>query len=70
MKASLPMYNEVEQPVEPIDDHKLAVAEEEPAKIEPPKTSYYLVNAVTPLKAVLIALAILAVWAVAEFLIV
>ncbi len=70
MKAHLSLYNEVEQPVEPIDEHKLAVAEEKPAKIQAPKPSYYLVNASTPLKAVLIALAILAVWAVAEFVLV
>lgn len=70
MKAYSSLYNEVEQPVEPIDGHKLAVAEEKPAKIDAPKPTYYLVDAITPAKAVLIALAILAVWAVVEFLIV
>ena len=68
MKATL--YNETEAHVEPINEQQLATATEKPAKIDAPKPTYYLVNASTPLKAVLIALAILAVWVIAEFLIV
>ena len=57
MKATL--YTETEQAVEPIDEHKLAVATEKPNKVEPPRQSYYLVDYKTLVKPTLIALAIL-----------
>ena len=66
MKANL--YNEVEQAVEPIDEHKLAVAEEKPEKIDAPKPTYYIVNYKTLAVPTLIALAIFVVWAVATWL--
>ncbi len=50
--------------MEPIDEHKLAVATEKPNKVEPPRQSYYLVDYKTLVKPTLIALAILAVWVV------
>ena len=67
MKANL--YNEVEQQVEELDEHKLAVAEEKPEKIDAPKPTYYLVNYKTLLVPTLIALAIFVVWAIATWLI-
>ena len=59
MKANL--YNEVEQAVEPIDEHK-------PEKIDAPKPTYYIVNYKTLAIPTLIALAIFVVWAVATWL--
>lgn len=68
LKSNIPMkatlYTETEQAVEPIDEHKLAVATEKPNKVEPPRQSYYLVDYKTLVKPTLIALAILAVWVV------
>lgn len=68
LKSNIPMkatlYTETEQAVEPIDEHKLAVATEKPNKVEPPRQSYYLVDYKTLVKPTLIALAILAVWIV------
>ncbi len=66
MKANL--FNEVEAPVEPVDEHKLAVAEEKPEKIDAPKPTYYIVNYKTLAVPSLIALAIFVVWAVATWL--
>lgn len=66
MKANL--YNEVEQTVEPVDEHKLAVAEEKPEKIDAPKPTYYIVNYKTLAIPTLIALVIFVVWAVATWL--
>ena len=67
MKANL--FNEVEEQVEPIDEHKLAVAEAKPEKIDSPKPTYYIVNYKTLVIPTLIALAIFAVWAIATWLI-
>ena len=66
MKANL--FNEVEETVELIDEHKLAVADEKPEKIDAPKPTYYIVNYKTLAVPSLIALAIFAVWALATWL--
>lgn len=67
MKANL--FNEVEETVEPLDEHKMAVAEEKPEKIDAPKPTYYIVNYKTLAVPSLIALAIFIVWALATWLI-
>ncbi len=66
MKATL--YNEVEQPMEPIDEHKLAIASERPEHVNAPKQELYLVEYKPLIKASLIALAIFAVWAIATWI--
>ena len=66
MKANL--YNEVEQAIEPIDEHKLAVASERPAPVDAPKQGLYIVDYKTQAKPTFIALVILAVWALAAWL--
>ena len=68
MKAKLALYNEVEQPVEPIDEHKLTVASERPEPVDVPKQGLYIVDYKTLVKPTLIALAIFVVWAVATWL--
>ena len=68
MKAKLALYNEVEQPIEKFDEQKMAVADERPEPIDVPKQGLYIVNYKTLVKPTLIALAILAVWAVATWL--
>ncbi len=68
MKAKLALYNEVEQPVEPIDEHKLAVASERPEPVDVPKQGLYIVDYKTLVKPTLIALTIFVVWAVATWL--
>lgn len=65
MKATL--YNEQSQPIEPVDEHKLAIANEKPAKVEPPRQSYYIVNYKTLVKPTIIAFVIFVIWIVAEF---
>ncbi len=65
MKANL--YTEVEQPIEPIDEHKLATASERPEHVNAPKQELYIVNYKALMKPTLIALVILAVWAVATW---
>ena len=67
MKANL--FNEVEETVEPLDEHKMAIAEEKPEKIDAPKPTYYIVNYKTLAVPSLIALAIFVVWALATWLI-
>ncbi|MBP5560789.1 MAG: hypothetical protein J6X70_03175 [Muribaculaceae bacterium] len=67
MKANL--YNEVEQPMEPLDEHKLAVADEKPEKANAPRPTYYIVEYKPLVVATLIALAIFAVWAVVTYVI-
>ncbi|MBQ3324279.1 MAG: hypothetical protein IJG81_05495 [Muribaculaceae bacterium] len=66
MKANL--FNEVEEPVEALDEHKLAVADTKPEKIDAPKPTYYIVNYKTLAIPTLIALAIFVIWAVATWL--
>ncbi len=68
MKAKLALYNEVEQPIEPIDEHKLAVASERPEPVDVPKQGLYIVDYKTLVKPTLIALGIFVVWAVATWL--
>ena len=67
MKANL--FNEVEQPMEPLDEHKLAVADEKPEKANAPRPTYYIVNYKPVAVATLIALAIFVVWAVVTYVI-
>ena len=66
MKANL--YNEEEQPIEAIDEHKLAIASDRPALVDAPKQGLYIVDYKTLVKPTLIALAIFAVWAIATWL--
>ncbi len=66
MKANL--YNEVEQPIEAIDEHKLAIASERPEPVDAPKQELYIVNYKTLAVPTLIALVIFAVWALATWL--
>lgn len=66
MKACL--YNEQEQQVEPINESRLAVAEEKPEPVNAPKPTYYIVDYKTLAKPTLIALAIFVVWALATWL--
>ncbi len=67
MKATL--YSEQPQAVEPIDEHKLAIAQDKPEKIDAPRPEYYLINYKTLAKPTLIAAAIFVVWCIAEFLV-
>ena len=66
MKAYL--YNEEAQPIEPIDEHKLAIADEKPEKADVPKLSLYVVKYKPLWAATIIALVIFAVWAIATWL--
>ncbi len=66
MKANL--YSEVEQPIEAIDEHKLAIATERPERVNAPKQELYIVDYKTLAKPTFIALVILAVWAIATWL--
>ena len=66
MKAYL--YKEEEQPIEPIDEHKLAIADEKPEKADVPKLSLYVVKYKPLWTATLVALVIFAIWAIATWL--
>ena len=66
MKAYL--YKEEEQPIEPIDEHKLAIADEKPEKSDVPKLSLYVVKYKPIWAATIIALVIFIVWALATWL--
>ena len=66
MKAYL--YKEEAQPIEPIDEHKLASAEEKPAKVDVPKQGLYVVNYKPLWTATCIALVIFVIWAIATWL--
>lgn len=66
MKAYL--YKEEAQPIEPIDEHKLAIAEEKPEKADVPKLSLYVVKYKPLWTATLIALVIFVIWALATWL--
>ncbi|MBR1882284.1 MAG: hypothetical protein IJ808_04595 [Muribaculaceae bacterium] len=68
MKAKLALYNEVEPQIEPIDEHKLAVADTKPAPADVPKQGLYIVDYKTLMKPTLIALLIFVVWAIATWL--
>lgn len=65
MKAKL--YEEEAQAVEPINEQEMAVADTKPAKVEPPRQGLYLVDYKTLVKPTLIALGIMVVWVIAEF---
>ena len=66
MKAYL--YKEEAQPIEPIDEHKLAIAEDRPEKADVPKLSLYVVKYKPLWTATFIALLIFVVWALATWL--
>ncbi len=68
MKAKLALYNEVEQPVEPLDEQKLAIASDRPEPVDVPKQGLYIVDYKTLVKPTLIALVIFIVWALATWL--
>ncbi len=66
MKANL--YSEVEQPINPVDEQQLATADQKPEPLDVPKSDLYIVNYKTLVGPTCIALVILAVWAVATWL--
>jgi len=66
MKAYL--YKEEEQPIEPIDEHKLAIADEKPEKADVPKLGLYVVNYKPLVGTTIIALLIFVVWALVTWL--
>ena len=66
MRANL--YTEVDQPIEPIDEHKLAIASERPERVNAPKQELYIVDYKTLAKPTIIALLILAAWGIATWL--
>jgi len=66
MKAYL--YKEEAQPIEPIDEHKLAIAEDKPEKADVPKLSLYVVKYKPLWTATIIALVIFIIWALATWL--
>ena len=59
MKAYL--YKEEAQPIEPIDEHKLAIADEKPEKADVPNPPLYVVQYIHLLTATLIAMGIFTV---------
>ena len=63
MKAYL--YKEEAQPIDPIDEQQLAIAEEKPEKPDVPKLSLYVVKYKPLWTATLIALVIFIIWALA-----
>jgi len=66
MKAYL--YQEEEQPIEPINEQQLAVADQEPSELDVPKQGFYIVDYKPLVKPTLIALVIFIVWALATWL--
>ena len=66
MRANL--YTEVDQPIEPIDEHKMAIASERPERVNAPKQELYIVDYKTLAKPTIIALLILAAWGIATWL--
>ena len=66
MKAYL--YKEESQPIEPIDEHKLAIADQKPEKPDVPKLTLYVVKYKPLMAATFIALVIFVIWALATWL--
>ena len=66
MKAYL--YKEESQPIEPIDEHKLAIAEDKPEKADVPKLSLYVVKYKPQWTATCVALVIFVIWPIATWL--
>jgi len=66
MKAYL--YEEEALPVEPIDEHKLAIADQKPEKSDVPKLTLYVVKYKPVWVPTIIALVIFIVWALATWL--
>lgn len=60
MKATL--YKEQMQQCEPIDEKRLAIAENKPAKVDAPRQSYYIVDYKTLTKPTIIAALIFVVF--------
>ncbi len=67
MKAKEALYAEVEQPVEAFDEQKMAIADGRPEPVDVPKGGLYIVDYKTAVKPTLIALLILAIFAVAAW---
>lgn len=65
MKATL--YTEEMQQCEPANEKKLAIAEEKPAKVNPPRQNYYIVDYKALAKPTLMAALIFVVFLVALF---
>lgn len=65
MKATL--YTEELQQCEPVDEKKLAIAEEKPAKVDAPRQNYYIVDYKALAKPTIIAALIFVVFLVALF---
>ena len=53
--------------MEPIDEHKLAVADKKPEKVDAPRQGYYIVDYKTKKTACMVALVIFLVWVAAVF---
>ena len=68
MKAKLALYDEEAQPIEPVNEHNLAVASARPEPVDVPKQGLYIVDYKTLVKPTLVALAIFVVWAIATWL--
>jgi hypothetical protein len=70
MKANL--YNETEQPIEALNEHNQALADQKPAPVDAPtvepKRDLYIINYKTLVTPTIVALLILAVWALATWL--
>lgn len=61
------MAKQIEEMGVECEDFKAYVAEEKPAHVDTPKVEYYLAGYSAPAKAVVIGLALVVVWAAAEF---
>ena len=66
MKAYL--YKEEAQPIDPIDEQQLAIAEDKPEKADVPKLSLDVVKYKPLWTATIIALVIFIIWAIATWL--
>ena len=65
MKATL--YTEEMQQCEPVDEKKLAIAADKPAKVNPPRQNYYIVYYKALAKPTIIAALIFVVFIIALF---
>ena len=66
MKAYL--YKEEAQPIEPINEEQLAIADQKPEKADVPKLSLYVVKYKPLWTATIIALIIFVIWALVTWL--
>ena len=65
MKATL--YTEEMQQCEPVDEKQLEIAEDKPAKVNPPRQNYYIVDYKALAKPTIIAALIFVVFIIALF---